>query len=368
MTLYLLGLQYFAPNYYSNENFTYHFQIIMDSYLIDLKNYEKLDLIGEGSFGKVYLTKEKKTGNIYAAKVLITSITNNSKMMRDISREINTILKVHHPSIIRFIGYSPTNFENESKPVIITDYIPNGTLKDLIDLSIKARSPEKWNDTRKLITLYGIASGMSFLHSHNILHRDLKPANILFDKYLFPVICDFGLSKEENSVDQSTSCLKGTPLYLSPEIIVENEYLKEGDVYAFAIITYQLFINETPFNGLNNGMKIYNKVVKGDRPEIICPIYDKIVEMIKACWEQSPSDRPSFDEIKEILKDPEFYEDMLIDVDIYENYIEFIDSRNCTFDENAPKFTYQSLQANEKFKKIDIPKVIVIYEIKYNLF
>lgn len=47
------------------------------------------------------------------------------------------------------------------------------------------------SDTQKLIIIYGIASGMEHLHSHDIIHRDLKPANILLNDHMYPIICDF---------------------------------------------------------------------------------------------------------------------------------------------------------------------------------
>ena len=52
-----------------------------------------------------------------------------------------------------------------------------------------------WNDTLKLIEIYGVAKTMPFLHSNNILHRDLEPQNVLLDEYLFPKLGDFGFSK-----------------------------------------------------------------------------------------------------------------------------------------------------------------------------
>ena len=84
--------------------------------------------------------------------------------------------------------------------------------------------------------IYGIASAMAYLHAYNIIHRDLKPANILEDDKFFPKIADFGLSKiNENfsSRGQSAVGFKGTPIYCAPEVWLNNEYSKAGDVYSF---------------------------------------------------------------------------------------------------------------------------------------
>ena len=112
-------------------------------------------------------------------------------------------------------------------------------------MSSSGLSPKKWDDTKKLINIYGIASGMSYLHSHKVIHRDLKLENILLDEYLNPKISDFGLSKIIDFLSismnvQSQRGLKGTPIYIAPEIYAEEEYSKSSDVYAFAFIVYEI--------------------------------------------------------------------------------------------------------------------------------
>lgn len=93
------------------------------------------------------------------------------------------------------------------------------------------------------------------------------------DEYLNPKIGDFGLSKIIDGISVSLNMVsnsgtKGTPLYMAPEVLKEELYSEKSDVYAFAIIVYEIFSYETPFKGLTiNG--IVNKVVnQGDRPPI----------------------------------------------------------------------------------------------------
>ncbi|KAK8891101.1 hypothetical protein M9Y10_028306 [Tritrichomonas musculus] len=144
---------------------------------LDLSKYEKVSLISK--------IKNKETGMIYQGKV---SILQMNKYSRDdliyLSNEVNIISNLNHPSFMRFIGYSPFDFKKKRKPVILTEFFINDSLKTGADI-------ESWNDTKKLINIFGIASAMAYLHSSNIIHRDLQPSNIYLDDYLSPKIGDF---------------------------------------------------------------------------------------------------------------------------------------------------------------------------------
>ena len=147
---------------------------------------------------------------------------------------------------MKFIGYNPKNFSIEKCPVIITELVSNGTLFDAINLERNSISKLELNDTRKLINIYGIVIAMSYLHQHNIIHRDLKPANILMDDYLCPKVADFGLSKiihsdESMSATQSTAAIKGTPIYIAPEVWSKMSYTPACDVYAYGIFVWNWY-------------------------------------------------------------------------------------------------------------------------------
>lgn len=173
---------------------------------LNLCKYKVQVKLDSGSFGKVYKVQNIETYEIYAAKISklrIRKLKNNPDRLLFLFREIKIMSSLNHPSIIRYIGYSPKDFDGISKPTIITEYAPNYSLKDIINFEKSGLSLSEWNSTRKLIFIYGIASGMSYLHHNNVFHRDLKSENILIDEYFHPKISDFGLSKVVNGITQS---------------------------------------------------------------------------------------------------------------------------------------------------------------------
>ena len=325
--------------------------------LDQLQLFEK---VGNGAFGEVFRAKERNSGQILAVKISIESLmdkeeediidegtdesTNEKKniksLIRNLVREVNIMSKFNHPSIVKFIGFSPVDFSGGNRPVIITEFLSNGTLSNLINLERRGMSHEKWNDTRKLITLYGIASAMSFLHSHNIIHRDLKPENIMMDDELYPKVADFGLSKiMHTNMDSmsmnSTMGVKGTLIYLPPESLFECEYSKATDVYAFAMIAYEILTNEKPF-GKCNFPELISNLTKGKRPEIGDFVPESYKKLIMNCWEQDSSNRPTFDEIIEELKENPGFITETINEDEYYKYIDYIDEYETSFNSGKP--------------------------------
>ena len=164
---------------------------------LDISKYRIISFIDNGGFGEVYKVEEIETGKCFAAKISLLPINNNNQIeILDLSREVNNNSGMNHPAILKFIGFSPYNFRGEPYPVILTELMENGSLSSILEMKRRVWPINGWNDTKKLMIIYGIASGMMYLHANKILHRDLKPQNILLDEYLLPKISDFGLSKK----------------------------------------------------------------------------------------------------------------------------------------------------------------------------
>ena len=290
--------------------------------------------------------------------------------MNDLIQEVSIISSFHHPTILEFIGFSIIDFKKRPKPVIITKYYPKGSLKDVI---IKNENDE-WDDTKKLISIYGIASAISYMHSNNVIHRDLKPNNILSDDELKPKIADFGLSemipKNETGMSFTESILCGTPEYIAPEIWQKKEYSKASDVYAFSLIVYEMITNEPPFpKDLNCIQIVYQVLKKNYRPTLDKPIPSSYKKLIESCWKSDPKERPSFDEIISLLHKDSGFLTSKIDKTKFEKFVEKINGSSKSINENELILKKQRFQEYmDKIKIIIEEEELNLPEFPRNIF
>ena len=249
---------------------------------LNLEKYVKLHKLGKGSFAKVYKIKKKNGEETYAAKKIKDETEDlDEDRIKYLSREVDIISKLDNHAIIKFIGYSDTDFKKNKRSIIITDVYEAGNLKDILKLERGGCALPGWDDTKKFIVIYGIAAGMKYLHSKNILHRDLKPENILLDDFLYPKVSDFGLSRYFPPDDLHPSKQVGTPVYMSPEILSHANYLKEGDVYAFALIVYEIVTLKLPYVGNNLyeiAIKVCNKKIRPEFNDSVPSCYKRLIE------------------------------------------------------------------------------------------
>ena len=155
-----------------------------------------------------------------------------------------------------------------------------------------------------------VIEAIAVLHSIGVVHGDLKPENVLLtDKQPpDPRIGDFGLSAlRENTLQtlqhstvQKTSKLKGTPVYCAPEMLYEDSGLvskasRSTDMYAFALLAYEVLSRTRPFEGLDLGA-LTMKVCRGDRPpldKLPTDVPQALKEMIVKCWDSDRNERKS---------------------------------------------------------------------------
>lgn len=107
---------------------------------MDLNNYKFKGIIYKGEYCKIKEAIDKKTNVVYAAKISKITIDDLTESeFISLSREVNNLSQLNHPSILKFIGYSPINTKKEQKPVIITEYLKNGSLDDFLKYDEKEK-------------------------------------------------------------------------------------------------------------------------------------------------------------------------------------------------------------------------------------
>ncbi|XP_071946341.1 serine/threonine-protein kinase 36-like [Antedon mediterranea] len=200
-----------------------------------MDNYHVLDMIGEGSFGKVYKGRKKYTGQIVALK-FIPKTGRSEKDLQNLRREIDIMQDLHHENIIEMLD----SFETASDVVAVTDYAVGELFQILEDDGCLQEEQVRSIACQLVSALY-------YLHSHRILHRDMKPQNILLGKDGSVKLCDFGFARAMSINTLVLTSIKGTPLYMAPELVEEKPYDHTADLWSLGCILYELFVGTPPF-------------------------------------------------------------------------------------------------------------------------
>ena len=104
---------------------------------------------------------------------------------------ITILSQISYPSITKLTGYGI----HDKTPIILTPLYENGSLQQILQKEQQRRIPQNWNQTAKLINIYGIASALAYLHSHDIIHCDLNPKNVILDKFFHSKLSGFDSAK-----------------------------------------------------------------------------------------------------------------------------------------------------------------------------
>eukprot|EP01088_Endostelium_zonatum_P008807 TRINITY_DN21965_c0_g1_i1.p1 TRINITY_DN21965_c0_g1~~TRINITY_DN21965_c0_g1_i1.p1 ORF type:complete len:284 (-),score=61.01 TRINITY_DN21965_c0_g1_i1:8-859(-) len=244
--------------------------------------------------------------------------------LSEFKSEVEIMCGLRHPQILLFMGAVMEKVDGETKMGIITELMERGSLDQVIR-SLHAAGVEPalyW--TRCMSMAIDGCNGMNYLHQMGIIHRDLKSANLLVDKNFTVKVADFGLSKGRADASSDNALggafTIGTPGYIAPELINRQPFTTATDVYAMAVILWELLSMEYPFVTEYNGdeLAIAAAVLREERPIIpgYCP--NNYRELIEKCWSQDPEQRPSFEDIsftlRQIISSKDFFGGMMENV------------------------------------------------------
>ena len=246
-----------------------------------LGRYQILEGIGRGGMASVFKAHDPELDRHVAVKVLPSYHTEDPTFIERFRREAQAVARLRHRNIVQVHDFG----DDKGFTYIVMEYLAGGTLQD----SLGQRLP-----LSKVVELIApLAEALEFAHSQGVVHRDIKPSNVLMDDAR-PVLSDFGLARLLEGAEGLTRAdtVLGTPEYMAPEQALGRP-ADQSDMYALAIIIYQMLLGRTPFRGETPSETLMAHVHQSlPLPSSLDPDVDKRLEanLVKALA-KDPADR-----------------------------------------------------------------------------
>ncbi|XP_035613438.1 serine/threonine-protein kinase TNNI3K isoform X1 [Oncorhynchus keta] len=267
------------------------------SFQLQLSDLEFNEIIGSGSFGKVYRGKCKN--KVVAIKRYRANTYCSKSDVDMFCREVSILCRLNHPCVIQFVGAC---LDDPSQFAIATQYVSGGSLFSLLHEQKRIIDLQS-----KLIIAIDVAKGMEYLHNltQPIIHRDLNSHNILLYEDGHAVVADFGESRFLLSevVDNMTK-QPGNLRWMAPEIFTQcTRYTVKADMFSYALCLWELLTGEIPFAHLKPAAAAADMAYHHIRPPIGYSIPKPISAMLMRGWNVCPEDRPEFSEVLATLEE-----------------------------------------------------------------
>lgn len=273
-------------------------ELTKDGEKVDPSSFDLLKVLGQGSFGKVFLVRKIKgpdVGTLYAMKVLKKATLKvrdrqRTKMERDILADIN------HPFVVR-LHYA---FQTEGKLYLILEFLRGG------DLFTRLSKEVMFTEEDVKFYLAELALALDHLHSVGIVYRDLKPENILLDSDGHIKLTDFGLSKESVFEEKKTYSFCGTVEYMAPEVVNRKGHGTAADWWSYGVLMFEMLTGALPFQGANR-KETMTQILKAKlgMPQFLSP---EAQGLLRCLFKRNPANRLGTgpNGIEEMKKQPFF--------------------------------------------------------------
>ncbi|KAG2120796.1 MAP kinase [Suillus discolor] len=253
------------------------------------------ELIGKGTYGRVYLALNATTGEMIAVKQVEIPVTasdrkDNRQMsfVQALKMESETLKDLDHPHIVQYLGFE----ETPTFLSIFLEYVPGGSVGSCL------RDHGKFDEEVTKSFTGQILEGLEYLHSKNIIHRDLKADNILVEKTGICKISDFGISKRTDDLNgMASTAMQGTVFWMAPEVIHPQKkgYNSKIDIWSVGCVVLEMWAGKRPWSD-DEAITVMFKVYQNKQPP---PIPSDVVlsELAKdfkdRCFAIDPDERAS---------------------------------------------------------------------------
>ena len=261
-------------------------------------------LIGQGSFGSVYLALHAVTGELMAVKQVEVPSNSNSvmdkkkeSMVAALKREIDLLRDLQHENIVQYLG---SNSDAEHFNIFL-EYVPGGSVAAMLNSYGQLHEPLIRNFVRQIL------AGLSYLHGRDIIHRDIKGANVLVDNKGNIKISDFGISKrveasallqpQKNGGHMHRPSLQGSVFWMAPEVVKQTSYTRKADIWSLGCLIVEMFTGTHPFPNCSQLQAIFQIGNSSAKPNTPDNASDEGKAFLSKTFEIDHEKRPSADEL-----------------------------------------------------------------------
>ncbi|XP_028259214.1 tyrosine-protein kinase ABL2 isoform X2 [Parambassis ranga] len=307
-------LHYPAPK--CNKPTVYGVSPIHDKWEMERTDITMKHKLGGGQYGEVYVGVWKK----YNLTVAVKTLKEDTMEVEEFLKEASVMKEVKHPNLVQLLGVCTL----EPPFYIVTEYMPHGNLLDYL----RDCDKEEVNAVVLLYMATQISSAMEYLEKKNFIHRDLAARNCLVGENHVVKVADFGLSRLMTGDTYTAHAGAKFPIkWTAPESLAYNTFSIKSDVWAFGVLLWEIATyGMSPYPGIDLS-QVYDLLEKGYRMEQPegCP--PKVYELMRACWQWSPLDRPSFAEIHQAFET--MFHDSSISEEVAEELCKTASSGHC---------------------------------------
>lgn len=245
--------------------------------------------LGTGQFGTVRQGTWRRS-----IAVAVKLMKEGAMSEDDFIDEAKVMTQFHHPHLVQLFGVC------SEKPIyIITEFMSQGCLLHYLRKNQpRLKSPQMTEMVRQ------VSLAMAYLESRNFIHRDLAARNCLIGDKNIVKVADFGLARYV--IDDEYTASEGTKFpikWASPEVILYTKFSSKSDIWAFGILTWEIYSGgKQPYPAINN-TEVVQKVINGYRLEKPQRCPDDMYKMVTKCWQTEPEHRPNFASVKKSVSD-----------------------------------------------------------------